>query len=609
MLPLPSAACFARAGICSLMLAVAGAAAQPSSDLRLAEVRGSERVLLEKLTAATREKRHADALELVVRLLQSDSPGVVAVGEDCYVGLWEYCQRVLAQLPAEMLQQYRQQTDATAAQWYRQAIANRDSRKLQQLLDQMFCSSWGDDALLALGELALERGDYQSARTAWQRIGEAYPDTDLDLAMVAARLTLLSIREGNFTQAKSQLTSLQKNHPAVHGRMAGRDVVFTEYLTALLEQSSDDQPSMPVARNYQKLWSHSLKTNGTLVHPTVVGELLIFQDATEVHALHLATGKPALVENGTVLPAARPTEGRAWHRLAATDRYVFGAKRSELWGIDLARDGALFFQRKFKPNQATFAGPPAMADSRVLVPLRSGNRSIGASLACYDPARKKLQWKKSLCQRMTSRAKPTSAQAAQVLAIDSGIAYLSTNLGIVGAVRVWDGRVLWLHSYKQNASGNSNVCLYHQGVVLVAPSDSRQILALNAATGQRLWSTKNQNPTACVFAHNQKIQIGNQQLDLQTGHPNPHWKNPKQTSKGQGVLDGATLLWPTDRQIEQLNARTGQTLAPPIDLSQPGGANLSLTGNYLIAASPTELTVFSATEKEPIISPPHPQEK
>ena len=29
-----------------------------------------------------------------------------------------------------------------------------------RVVDELYCSSWGDDALLALGELALERADY-----------------------------------------------------------------------------------------------------------------------------------------------------------------------------------------------------------------------------------------------------------------------------------------------------------------------------------------------------------------------------------------------------------------------------------------------------------------
>ena len=100
------------------------------------------------------------------------------------------------------------------------------------MADEFFLSSWGDEACFALGEIALEQGDFEQARWCWERIspelrtpaglplwraalksgeslakgkGEtasgvqgaaawlAYPDTDLNLADVRARLVLASI--------------------------------------------------------------------------------------------------------------------------------------------------------------------------------------------------------------------------------------------------------------------------------------------------------------------------------------------------------------------------------------------------------------------------------
>ncbi len=51
----------------------------------------------------------------------------------------------------------------------------------------MFCSSWGDDALLALGEMALEQGQYGAARGYWERILEFPPETILSSRFKAAR--------------------------------------------------------------------------------------------------------------------------------------------------------------------------------------------------------------------------------------------------------------------------------------------------------------------------------------------------------------------------------------------------------------------------------------
>ena len=87
--------------------------------------------------------------------------------------------------------------------------------------DQAFASSWGDKALLALGEMALESGDFAAARWYWERILPAqpppgvantwpgYPDTTLDLAAVRARLVLVSILEGSADRAREELAAVR----------------------------------------------------------------------------------------------------------------------------------------------------------------------------------------------------------------------------------------------------------------------------------------------------------------------------------------------------------------------------------------------------------------
>jgi outer membrane protein assembly factor BamB len=150
---------------------------------------------------------------------------------------------------------------------------------LRRVADELFCTSWGDDALLASGELALERADYAAARRAWQAISPllrdpqgrstwqalggvdvrrawskidarwhertappgwlAYPDTDLDLAAVRARLVLVSIREGDFDRAMLELEMFRRLHPLATGRLAGQDEPLVPALEQLLESARD----------------------------------------------------------------------------------------------------------------------------------------------------------------------------------------------------------------------------------------------------------------------------------------------------------------------------------------------------------------------------------
>ena len=148
-----------------------------------------------------------------------------------------------------------------AEQQYRRALAARDLDGFDAIVDELFCSSWGDDALLAAGGTRTGAGRLRggpagvagdqpavvrSARPLdvvrtpqldlgrqWSKVNArwddrttppswlAYPDTTLDLADVRARLVLASIREGDFDRAEFELDVFRRLHPQAAGRLGG----------------------------------------------------------------------------------------------------------------------------------------------------------------------------------------------------------------------------------------------------------------------------------------------------------------------------------------------------------------------------------------------------
>ena len=101
----------------------------------------------------------------------------------------------LATLPPEALKLYRRRIDPVAKKWYDEGVAQRDAKLLGKVVRQAISSSYGDKALMALGEMQLEEGNFSEARWCWERIlpvhalpparsarGRAYPDTTLDPA-------------------------------------------------------------------------------------------------------------------------------------------------------------------------------------------------------------------------------------------------------------------------------------------------------------------------------------------------------------------------------------------------------------------------------------------
>ena len=140
-----------------------------------------------------------------------------------FVPLREFGQGRLAALAEKAppaLEAYRQRVDPLAEAWLKQAVAERDPRRLQEIVDRFFASRSGDDALFRLGEIELEQGNFREHADAWEQLSPpltepagppawlAYPDTDLDLEAVRARLALVSILEGSPARAQRELAAV-----------------------------------------------------------------------------------------------------------------------------------------------------------------------------------------------------------------------------------------------------------------------------------------------------------------------------------------------------------------------------------------------------------------
>jgi hypothetical protein len=366
---------------------------------QLDKISGTTEARLEQVRALVADKKWDEAVDTLHDVAASDADRLVAVNESTFLPLSAYCQLELSRLPAAGLAAYRRRQDAIAEKWYRDGVTSRDPALLGRVLDEAFCSSWGDDALVALGELALERADYAGARRAWQAISPqlrdplgrpewvalayvdlsqhwsqvasrwqvrktapdwlAYPDTNIDLADVRARLILVSIREGDFDRAKLELEVFRRLHPQAVGRIAGEEGPYVPALERLLK-SARDWPAAPRDSDWRTFalsptrnaaaplvvgvrypaWHEPVRlpsvddhrlvrippagVTGKLepiretdrflaYHPLVVDGRVFFNDPRRIQALDLSTGKPALTASGTLyqLDAVPGGEGPA----------------------------------------------------------------------------------------------------------------------------------------------------------------------------------------------------------------------------------------------------------------------------------------------------------
>jgi len=529
-------------------------------------VRGADRRLLDRAEQYLASEQWDDALAALVRLLANNNPSVVEVEENRYLDLSGYCHRALAQLPAETLARYRQSVDAVGKVWYERGIAERDERFLQRIVDEQFCSSWGDDALLALGELELERGDLQAARNAWLRISAeltaspsglvTFPDSRISLAKIRSRLALVSIREGNWDRAEKELVRLQQLNPSAKGRLGGRKVVLLEHLQSLLQQARE-QSTFAEHESYwqadfsdedlQLLWTKSIENDDLSIQPLVVNDLVVYQDATAVRACKVADGEAAFVAESDVFHSpglSKGNVGRQQFALTAAYHQVFGITTSPLgprprdavsvcWSIDLQRDGALQLRLASEGANIAFVGAPLVVGNRLILACRMNDQAARAGVACYDLDTRQQLWLRWLCQANTPATGRTNEIATHMLCHDSGLLYVNTNLGAIAAISASDGKVKWLRTYERNTDWLVNhgaeafyrdpcPCEFHQGMVYVLPADGLALLALDATTGSIRWKHPVDNPQALLLnVIGERVSLVDQSLqvlDAASGH-------------------------------------------------------------------------------------------
>lgn len=393
-----------------------------STAIRVDEVDPSVRALLERAKASAIDKQWDDAVDTLEQVAEQQGAKLIRLDESRFIPVREYCQMRLAQLPPEARTIYRSRVDPRAKRLYDEGIAGRNREALEHVVDQFFLSGWTDKALLALGDIALEEGDFSQARWCWERIspelrtadgrplwldlraameapGEhgaempaapaaalaahvpdktarpeavaakaagaeaaaagtaaaagvgkparvplprwlAYPDTQLNLADVRARLVLASILEGSLARARIELDELNRRHPGASGTIGGREGPYAELLARMLGEAAK-RPAPPPSADWPTMggsfdrtahaaanpglhtaWIIDLPLNpagpfrtdisivretfglperrpaedqfGLLCfHPLVVGNLVLLNTMDKIYAFDLASGKPA----------------------------------------------------------------------------------------------------------------------------------------------------------------------------------------------------------------------------------------------------------------------------------------------------------------------------
>lgn len=171
-----------------------------------------------------------------------------------YLTLRSFVQWRISALPAEALAIYRRQVDPQAELAYRAATAAHNRAGLAACVSDAFCSSWGDDALLALGDAALQQGDFDAARGAWQQILPLPPQFLVSRSEILAR-QFYEVPEAAFAAARNA-TDL----PAALGTLLDQWYELQNYgepgTTEFALRRLKGEPPLDVQAALARFWKH-----------------------------------------------------------------------------------------------------------------------------------------------------------------------------------------------------------------------------------------------------------------------------------------------------------------------------------------------------------------
>lgn len=212
-----------------LLLTVSVGRAQPSTDP--AVLRGDSTQTRKRLAEAKQkitDGKAADAADDIQRLLDESADDLITFnGREYRPARW-VAHSYLAELPPDALKTYQDRIDQPAKKLFEQGKQARDPRPLWQLLDRYFVSRPADPALLLLGELLFERGEFRAAEAVWRRLLSdadadiVYPNSKADPALVRARIALAVIFQNDIARAKAEVEAFKRKHPDATGTLAGK---------------------------------------------------------------------------------------------------------------------------------------------------------------------------------------------------------------------------------------------------------------------------------------------------------------------------------------------------------------------------------------------------
>jgi outer membrane protein assembly factor BamB/tetratricopeptide (TPR) repeat protein len=286
-----------------------------------------------------RAKQYSEAIKIYQLIIEQYGDKVAQLPKDepagdgsgdfvLYVDGRRVCHGAIANLPPEAREIYRSRVDGIAERWFRQGASQRDLGLLRRVVDQAFSSSWGDDALDLLGDLAFQDGRFGEALEMYRRLVAdrpddpavlVHPDPSVDLARVRAKKMLCRAAAGVDPPSQAELDEFAQHFAASAGELAGRKGTYATILAESLAADRLAPPSQPDSR--WPTFAGALNRSKVVPSPIDVGST---QWRVELEKVSV-NRQPAFAPRGAFMPGAGNSSHErflAYHPIVLGDQVV-----------------------------------------------------------------------------------------------------------------------------------------------------------------------------------------------------------------------------------------------------------------------------------------------
>ena len=404
-----------------------------------------------------------------------------------FVTVGQYCQRRILGLPPADLAFYRTLYDGRAREAFEQARRRYSLAGFQEIVDAMLATSWGDNALAALGDAALDAADYEEALQRYQAVRALFPRSDSDTAGLAMKMALCLKKlgrpagaKGADATAKETLSAEDLARLKTAIEAADADGVPPDQQRACPPHlSAGDyvrfEPTADAAALGEPVWSVPLPgargDHYVFTQPVVAGDSVLYRHKNIVYCRSILNGEA----RWTCDLGGRVSWQNAGERMYPMEELVvmdgmvytnlFKAGAS-LVALDLTTGQLRWASGRMAPAtrddmRMRYEAAPAIGPRTVYAGYVKddieGDTHIDTTygVRAFDAVSGRVLWDTALCRLAPGRFTTGVAVARRNRirsftsppVLHQGVLYYNTNAGAVAALNARSGRVKWVMLY------------------------------------------------------------------------------------------------------------------------------------------------------------------